>query len=506
MGIFSKKKRSIVTNVVVEEVWPFDAENGFVIIDFETTGLSPISDRVIEIGMIRTDSSGNPLGYWSTLINPKQPVGAIEIHGIHDTDVANAPTFDGIAEEIMRRIRGQVLVAHNASFDMSFLRAEFARAGWDIPESPTICTMEESTSFIPGLSRRRLSDCIEAIGINQSVTHRALGDASLTTALFNFYLNGPTNPQRSVHLKKTPQFSSGLAWPVEKTFPPITPSVPKRVMRQNGDSISEVLMAVSEIMPEDLLNESFTRNEISYCQLLLDSLADGRVSEAEIHALSECANSFGIADEKRLDIHKLLLDALSREAWKDGVVSRSEKREISETALALGLSEGDASNALNQIEEMRVARISQRTTALPDGWQLGEPLRIGDRVVITGCYEQGRTELETKAKRLGIRITGSVSGKTTFLVSDGTINGNKDADAARLQIRTVSPDQFRELLSFVQPPLEQTSDPSKSDKTRDDRGSERTESLVCTNCAETFTRVIGRGRKPHLCTSCRPTS
>ena len=98
MGIFSRKSKTGVTNVSVEENWPFDAEPGFVVFDIETTGLSPISDRMIEIGLIRTDKLGNPLASWSSLINPKQVVTATEIHGISDKDVANSPTFEDVVE------------------------------------------------------------------------------------------------------------------------------------------------------------------------------------------------------------------------------------------------------------------------------------------------------------------------------------------------------------------------------------------------------------------------
>ena len=82
---------------------------------------------MIEIGLIRTDNLGNPLAYWSSLINPQQSVTATEIHGISDKDVANSPIFEDVLDQVLPRIRGQALAAHNAEFDISFLKVELAR-------------------------------------------------------------------------------------------------------------------------------------------------------------------------------------------------------------------------------------------------------------------------------------------------------------------------------------------------------------------------------------------
>ena len=224
MGMFSRKSKSSVSNVTIEEEWPFDAESGFVVFDIETTGLSPTADRMIEIGLIRTDKTGNPLAYWSSLINPKQHVTATEIHGISDKDVASSPTFEDVLDQVLSRIRGQALSAHNAQFDVSFLKVELARTGWELPETPVLCTMHESRNFIPGLSKRRLQDCVEALGIEQDVEHRALGDASLATALVNFYLNGPTNRSRSKELSALPGIAKAIKWPDGQTFPELPKS------------------------------------------------------------------------------------------------------------------------------------------------------------------------------------------------------------------------------------------------------------------------------------------
>ena len=498
MGIFSRKSKNGVSNVTVEEDWPFDDQPGFVVFDIETTGLSPTSDRMIEIGLIRTDNLGNPLAYWSSLINPQQAVTATEIHGISDKDVANSPTFEDVLDQVLPRIRGQALAAHNAEFDISFLKVQLARAGWDLPKTPVLCTMEESQYFIPGLSRRRLQDCIEALGIDQAVEHRALGDASLATALVNFYLNGPTNRRRSQELIDLPNIAKSVTWPTSKTFPKIPKSSSnQKQWAAKPPSNSALMKTISSMMPEDLLGESASKSELTYAQVLLEAMEDGNISEQETTSLSDLANSLQIETETQTAIHKKLMQTIAQEAWKDGSVSRAEQLEIVEAGKSLGFSDNDSKNFVKEIEELRSSRISARAKELPPDWDLGEPLRVGDRVVITGCYEAGRYELETKSKSMGIRITGSISGKTNLLVSDGTINGNKDTDAAKLGIRSVTPDMYRKLLDYIQPT------PTDDSQLSEIGEKVSTETLVCTKCALSFVREATKGRKPHFCEACR---
>ena len=498
MGIFSRKSKSNVSNVTIEEEWPFEAESGFVVFDIETTGLSPTADRMIEIGLIRTDKTGNPLAYWSSLINPKQPVTATEIHGISDKDVANSPTFEDVLDQVLSRIRGQALSAHNAQFDVSFLKVELARTGWELPETPVLCTMHESRNFIPGLSKRRLQDCVEALGIEQDVEHRALGDASLATALVNFYLNGPTNISRSKELSALPGIAKAIKWPDGQTFPEIQKSQSnQKHWVAKPHSNSSLMKTISSMMPEDILGEDAGNSELTYAQVLLEAMEDGVISEQENSALADLSKSLQIAIEIQTAIHRKLMQTLAQEAWKDGSVNRAEQSEIVEAGKSLGFTDNDSKGFITEIEELRASRISARAKELPSEWDLGEPLRVGDRVVITGCYEAGRNELETKSKKMGIRITGSVSGKTNLLVSDGTINGNKDADAAKLGIRSVTPDNYRVLLEYIQPvPLEE-------DQSSNAEHLVSEETLVCTKCTSTFKRIAAKGRKPHFCPNCR---
>lgn len=205
MGFFRRRKPPHAYLLEVQEEWPTNAPNGFVVVDVETTGLDPETNRIIQIALIRTDAFANPLGYWTTFVNPEMPITNSEIHGITDADVENAPTFAVIVDDIAAKLDGQVLVGHNLAFDVAFLNSEAARAGRDLSDMQTVCTVQESHYFLPDLPTRRLSDCMTALGVKPEVEHLALEDAVAITTLFNFFVNCGIHPTRSEYLRSLPQ-------------------------------------------------------------------------------------------------------------------------------------------------------------------------------------------------------------------------------------------------------------------------------------------------------------
>src|SRR5699024_5391162 len=114
----------------------------FAVIDVETTGLEPSRERILELAILRADEQGRPIDQWTTRVNPGIPVRATHIHGITDADVAGAPSFADLAVTIGTALQGLVVVAHNAEFDIAFLRSEFARAEMPMPRFTSYCTLQ----------------------------------------------------------------------------------------------------------------------------------------------------------------------------------------------------------------------------------------------------------------------------------------------------------------------------------------------------------------------------
>ena len=160
----------------------------FAVIDVETTGLDPDRHRILELAILRTDEHGRVLDQWTARFHPDGPVGATHIHGITDADVATAPRFRDLAVVVGTALQDLVVVAHNAEFDVAFLRAEFTRAELPMPRFQAYCTLQGSTLYLPQLQRRRLSDCCAALGVEFQGAHSALGDSFATADLLARYL------------------------------------------------------------------------------------------------------------------------------------------------------------------------------------------------------------------------------------------------------------------------------------------------------------------------------
>ncbi|MFN7145057.1 MAG: PolC-type DNA polymerase III [Myxococcota bacterium] len=148
-------------------------------LDFETTGLSPDrGDRAIEVAVVR-GFVGAPPVRWSTLLDPGRPVDATEIHGITDEMVRGQPPFPEMAQTVSRMLKGAVLVAHNARFDLSFLQMEYTRAGLRAPETPVLDTLGLSRRVL-ALRSHSLAGLCEHLAIGRGRAHRALDDAHAT--------------------------------------------------------------------------------------------------------------------------------------------------------------------------------------------------------------------------------------------------------------------------------------------------------------------------------------
>ena len=113
---------------------PLD-ELTFTFVDVETTGLDPATgDRVCEIALLRVQEN-RELARFESLVHPQRPMhpGALAVHGITDAMLVGAPIFATLLPQIHALLQDAVLVAHNARFDMGFLRHEWQLAGHTFP-------------------------------------------------------------------------------------------------------------------------------------------------------------------------------------------------------------------------------------------------------------------------------------------------------------------------------------------------------------------------------------
>lgn len=164
------------------------AAERFGVVDVETSGLNPDQHRVLQIGLVLVDAEGTVFDRWTTLvrpwIRPWNSVGPTHVHGIRRRDLLFAPSTRRAMAEFSRRVAGTRVVAHNAPFDLAFLRAEARRAGIQIDLRSPICTLQLSRALDPGRRQRHgLADVCERYGIQLVNAHDALVDAEAAAAV-----------------------------------------------------------------------------------------------------------------------------------------------------------------------------------------------------------------------------------------------------------------------------------------------------------------------------------
>lgn len=437
---------------------PFDGPR-FAVIDVETTGLSASSDRILEIAIVTTDASGSVLDSWVTRLNPDGPVGATHIHGITAADVRNAPRFADMVPELNRRLRGAAFAAHNARFDLAFLRAEYARAGWRMPFVPALCTLEASTHYLADLPRRRLTDVCEALGVPPFRAHSALHDATATATIVAAFMH-PQRPPRRVDTD-LPGDGWLVAWPSSQEDVPVrlpSSSLSGRA-RQNiaaravAPPAQPLVQLIDRFSLVDALGEGAPPGTVAYLEKLADALQDGVLDPREQQGLREMAATYELTDADVATAHRAFVAALAYEAMADSKLSRQERAELSAVSTALGVPAKIVTGSLAAATREHQRRHAAKLRPLPSPWTHGEPLRVGDHVVITGCEDAGRDNLEKASEKAGVRIMNAVTRKTAMLVRDDDSDGVKSRRATELGTRIVTPGEYGLLLKHLQPSL-----------------------------------------------------
>ena len=157
----------------------------WVVLDVETTGLSPETDRVIEVAACRYDQ-GQLVDSFSSLVNPgkKLPAEITKLTGITNADLKTAPAFSEIAQKLKDFIGDLPMVAHNARFDAQFVRYECSRAGVPV-NIHYIDTQKLAKWCFYGMQDYKLSTLLNELGLlDHAQEHRALSDVEATENLY----------------------------------------------------------------------------------------------------------------------------------------------------------------------------------------------------------------------------------------------------------------------------------------------------------------------------------
>lgn len=400
---------------------------GYTVIDLETTGLFPQKhDRVIEIAVVSLSDSGELEGEWSTLINPQRDVGPTRVHGIQTRDVLEAPTFGEIVPQLIRSVAGRTLVAHNARFDTQFLDYEFDRAKIPTrPPTPSLCTMEWSTHFLRG-SSRKLKDCCHAAGVEHAAEHTALGDARAVAGLLVHYLGRCGVP---VPWDEVNRFTRGHWWPPVEV--PVG-GCARVLARTSGPKKPDAWL--------DRISSNLPRNPDprieAYLDVLERAMLDRYLSAYEEQTLIEVAADLGLQRDQLAALHATYLDSLAIAAWEDGAVTEEETDELVAVAHMLGLPSRLVPIALERAEH---------ATTCDDANDFR--LQVGDQVVFTGELSMSRDEWISLAQQAGLRHGGVNKGTRLVVAADPDSQSGKAAKARSYGIPVITEAAFARMVS-----------------------------------------------------------
>ena len=169
---------------IVENSGNQSLDGTFVVFDIETTGFSPTKNKIIEIGAVKV-TDGRIVDRMDEFVNPEVPI-PFEIErltGINDAMVMDAPGIEVILPKFLEFSGDAVLVAHNASFDVSFISHNASVLGYAF--HPTVMdTVTLARVLLPNLNRYKLDTVAKALGVSLENHHRAVDDAEATAGIF----------------------------------------------------------------------------------------------------------------------------------------------------------------------------------------------------------------------------------------------------------------------------------------------------------------------------------
>lgn len=165
----------------------------FTVFDVETTGMSPVNDRIIQIGAVRIDKDGS-ISRYSSFVNPGRaiPQTLVCVHHITDEMVASAPNFSKVGREFIEFADKSTLVAHNARFDLGFLQESLARTGLPLWKGRTLDTLRLLKTTHPGLPSYKLQSLRAIFQLETSddmMAHRADADVEWTLQILEIALS-----------------------------------------------------------------------------------------------------------------------------------------------------------------------------------------------------------------------------------------------------------------------------------------------------------------------------
>lgn len=177
-------KNAVVTNSKGQDI-----DTTYCVLDLETTGFSAVNEKITEVGIMKV-KNGEVIDEFSCFVNPEKhiPQRVTEVTNITDEMVKDAETIEKVFPKILDFIKDSVLVAHNAPFDIGFLKQNAKNLGYEF-DYTYLDTLSLAKDLFPDYKKYKLGKIAENLGIKVEVAHRALDDVDTTVKVFNVMLD-----------------------------------------------------------------------------------------------------------------------------------------------------------------------------------------------------------------------------------------------------------------------------------------------------------------------------
>lgn len=295
-------------------------ETPFVVIDVETTGLDPETERVVEICAALVQPDGSARILLDTLVDPEQPMKATAIHGITDADVVGAPRFATLVDTVRALVGRRVVAGHNIRFDLTFLDREFNRLGESL-RLPHLCTMRLPALFDRPANWPLWWACQRNRVPFDGHTHSAQGDARATAGLLRVQLamlreaglrSFGDIAARGRQMRVPHSFVASLARPLSPQ-PPVIHDAAQIALKPRVEGEA----GVRAVAPER-----------RYLDAVVRAVADLRLTAAEVAAVAGERARLQIDADTARRVHGRILAGAERRYSEDGQLDPEERANL----------------------------------------------------------------------------------------------------------------------------------------------------------------------------------
>ncbi len=401
--------------------------------DLETP--NRMNNSICSIGLIRTDDFGNEEYRKSYLVNPECDFDSINtsIHGITLKDVLASSTFIELWDsELSNIIDGSIVVAHNATFDLSVLDKALSRYGRTLEPISYLCTLQAARRMLPKLNNYKLPTVCDALGVYLEMHHQALSDAvacmgvylELTAMGADFsFINRYEHIERAVCTPKedakllcrslTDLYGVIIGVAIDQAIYPEELVAFEDWIDEQGDSPSESISAVILLLKEVLADGVMTQCEKNQLLNLLSPFVNESCCAKTTTAMQEL---IGIVKGIGADKHVSNVEAEALRNWIANNSSMLDDPLIADVFAAI-----DAALADNVITIEEESLILERFNALIDPIEQSSTINLnGKKVCLSGDFEFGsKNDVASRIESLGGSVVSNVSRKCDYVIVGG---------------------------------------------------------------------------------------